>query len=222
MTVILAHLSDLHLSPKKPDRTRKLAGLLRQAQALGAHHLLVTGDLTEGGRSEEVLELDRTLYATGWAGRATVVPGNHDGDLGGFAMREADFGELLVLPLDTRVLPQPAALGWVGARQGAALERWTRARRTTVLAMHHGPQGHPLEALDGLMDRRSLLRLLSERPHVHVVCGHDHRVLDWGRVHAAGSVAHHPDPLRLYAASTDGLRSLKASHHRGNYLPWGG
>jgi len=218
----VGHLSDLHLSPKKPQRTTKLLGLLLECHRLGLDHLVITGDLTCDGRPEEVRELDRALLLTGWLGRATVVPGNHDGHLGGFAMRAVDLGDAVVLPVDTRIYPQPAALGAVGGFQGSALERATRPRRTTILAMHHGPQGHPLQAIDGLMDRRSLCALLSERPHVHVLCGHDHRVFDWGPVHAAGSVAHHPDPLRVYGVGRDGVRVVKSSAHRGNYLPWGG
>jgi 3',5'-cyclic AMP phosphodiesterase CpdA len=73
----LAHLSDLHLGGPRThaDRARQLVSTLVEAQV---EHVVVTGDLTQSGRSEEYalfLEIFDPLLRRG---KVTVVPGNHD------------------------------------------------------------------------------------------------------------------------------------------------
>jgi 3',5'-cyclic AMP phosphodiesterase CpdA len=144
------------------------------------------------------------VLAQHWRAPSTIIPGNHDpghfdSTFGAPAL--VDLGDAVIMPLDTRYRKRALlfrALGRIGDEQMAAVEAVTRTARPVVVAMHHGPQHHPLNFLDGLVDRHKMLGLLSSRPNVHVCCGHDHRALDFGQVHVAASVAHHPDPLRLY------------------------
>jgi 3',5'-cyclic AMP phosphodiesterase CpdA len=87
----LGHVSDLHLSDRRRyprngfsarDCDRHSASLgqriLRDLEAAGVEHLVVTGDLT---LSSEASEFERAAaLLSPWAsrGRLTVVPGNHD------------------------------------------------------------------------------------------------------------------------------------------------
>jgi Icc protein len=71
----LAHLSDLHLGRSEADAI----GLRRAVTALvdaDVDHVVVTGDITDGGQLEQ-LACFRRLTAP-IADRLTVVPGNHD------------------------------------------------------------------------------------------------------------------------------------------------
>jgi Icc protein len=195
----IAHISDLHLDGTLPRRAR-LVRALETAEKHRPDHLVVTGDVTAHGSSAHIEELRGVL--SGWRTPFTVVPGNHDGTLTGWTTSATDFGDALLLPIDTRAPYKPLAfraLGRVGRSQMAAIDQMTQAgTRPVILAMHHGPQAHPLHIFDGLVDRSELRKLLKDRPWVHIVCGHDHRCLDIGQVHVAPSVAHHPDPVRIY------------------------
>ncbi len=84
--------------------------------------------------------------------------------------------------------------------------------------MHHGPQQHPLQLFHGLVDRHGLRKLLGCRPWTHVVCGHDHRCLDIGQVHVAPSVAHHPDPVRVYQVAGRSLVPVYRSAFTGAFF----
>lgn len=200
----IAHLSDTHMNGTADRRARLIAGL-EQAHQAGASHLLLTGDLTRSGQPVEYRELAGVL-SSHWSGTSTVIPGNHDPahfepTFG--APKLVDLGDAFVMPVDTRYrkrAPLFRALGQVGAQQLSAVERLASSTsKPVVVAMHHGPQSHPLQWLEGLVDRHRMLGMLAKYPHMHVCCGHDHRALDIGRrIHVAGSVAHHPDPLRLY------------------------
>lgn len=204
----LAHLSDLHLNGTF-DRRARLIRSLGQAQKAGAGHLLLTGDLTGHGRLSEFQEL-AGLLAVNWPGGQTIVPGNHDGLNGNFERvfgpvgQPFDLdGEALIIPIDTRA-PRRAlvfrALGKVGRQQTQMIDWLTQnVQKPTLIICHHGAQVHPLQIFDGLVDRASILRILKRSPLIHVICGHDHRVLDIdNQIHVAASCALHPDPLRLY------------------------
>ncbi len=216
---VLAHISDLHLNGTLPRRVR-LARALESAWSHKPHHLVVTGDNTAHGRKAHHDELRDAL--SGWPTPITVVAGNHDGALRGFTEELTDFGDCLLIPVDTRATYKPlafAALGRVGPAQMEMLDRMTsQADRPVVLAMHHGPQAHPLHVFDGLVDRHGIRSLLRNRPWVHVMCGHDHRCLDIGRVHVAPSVAHHPDPVRIYQINGRELVPVYRSEFQGAYF----
>jgi 3',5'-cyclic AMP phosphodiesterase CpdA len=218
MTTI-AQLSDLHLNGTEA-RLGKLLRALQSARTYKPDHLVLTGDITAGGKKSEMQELSLALAS--WPGPVTTIAGNHDGHLTGFTSAITDFGDSLLIPLDTRAAHKPlgfSALGRVGSEQMRMLEDMTASPdRPIILAMHHGPQAHPLHVFDGLVDRHGLRSLLRSRPWVHVICGHDHRCLDIGRVHVAPSVAHHPDPVRVYQVSGRAFHPLYRSPFAGEYF----
>lgn len=221
--MILGQLSDLHINGTPKRRARLLAGLAAAAAA-GVEHLVLTGDLTSRGTPAQMHELGAVLDA-GWPAprRATIVPGNHDaGDafdhaisrgalarFGRDSLGAADLGEVVLVPVDTR-FPRRAFLFRAMGRAGrdglgsVAEAASAYAGKTVVAVMHHGPQGH--FGIDDLVDQRDFRGMLAGAPHVHVLCGHDHRLLDRDRVHVAPSVAYHPEPLRTYVADRQGLR----------------
>lgn len=242
----IAQLSDLHLDGTD-ERYQRFQNALRRATDAHADHLVLTGDLTAEGKHREFEELSRAL--AGWPPSAlTLVPGNHDlsSDIpwkdvlttttlsrfartswpaGGFADRH----DVLVYPLDTQ-FPRRAlifrALGRVDEAQLGLLESVLAGeKRPVVIAMHHGPQSHPFQFFEGLANRGRVLALLRDYPNVSILCGHDHRILDMDRVYAAASVAHHPDPLRLYDVFSLGpnqpgrLVPTYRSEEPGQYLP---
>lgn len=234
--MILAQLSDIHLNGTQARREKFLRGL-GQARAHGADHLVLTGDLTSRGRPEQIHELGVVL-AGAWPGRATIVPGNHDagdafdralqgGPLARFArdsLGAVDVGPAVIVPIDTRFKRRALvfrAMGRAGAAGfGAALEaRQTYPKKTLVIVMHHGPQGHYL--VDELVDRRGFGTMLAGLGDAHVICGHDHRLLDKGNVHVAPSVAYHPDPLRTYELGARGLEVRRRSSDPGSSMTLG-
>lgn len=234
----IAHLSDLHLNGSLERRGKLLRGLA-QALEKKADHLLLTGDLTSKGRESQFEELAACLM--GWPSeRVTIVPGNHDeggafdsamldGSLRRFARTSlipVDLGAVRIVPIDTRYekrAPIFKAVGNVGRAQlaGLAKEIFEIPRKPLLIAMHHGPQLHPLHVLDGLSDRAQVLRLMELRDDVHIACGHDHRVLDLGRIHVAASVAHHKDPLRMYTVADGKFQVGYKSEEMGYYMTLG-
>jgi 3',5'-cyclic-AMP phosphodiesterase len=96
----IVHLSDAHVLDPRPSRTRsgwrvrflsfgrpldavgrqrKLRRALRTAKQVGAHHVVVSGDLTEIGAPGEFEALAETLLDSRISpDRITLVPGNHD------------------------------------------------------------------------------------------------------------------------------------------------
>src|ERR1700744_2340210 len=132
-TTRIAHLSDAHMLDPRPSRTRsgwsmqvrflsfgrpldavarqhKLARSLRTARRIGAHHVVLSGDLTEIGTPGEFETLAEVLHDSGISPeKITLVPGNHDlytspdawkwalsGPLAAFARTSADMpGKLL-------------------------------------------------------------------------------------------------------------------------------
>lgn len=88
MTRTIAHLSDLHLGAS-PANERSLRQMVSALVAADVDEVLVTGDVTDRGRRQE-LDLFRRLTAP-LEGRLTVVPGNHDrlgDDAGASFMRD--------------------------------------------------------------------------------------------------------------------------------------
>lgn len=73
----LAHLSDLHLGAR-PAHTRAARALVRSLLDEAVDHVVVTGDVTHGGRLEEHALWLETFGPLLEAGMVTVVPGNHD------------------------------------------------------------------------------------------------------------------------------------------------
>lgn len=233
--MILGQLSDTHINGQDKRRTRLIAGLAAAAAA-GVEHLVVTGDLTSRGTEAQMRELGAVLDAA-WPAprRATLVPGNHDageafdraivrGSLARFgadSLGAVDLGEVVLVPVDTRFARRAflfRAMGRAGQKGLGAVHSVLSAHgeKTVVVAMHHGPQGH--FGIDDLVDRGTFGKMLSGSPNLHVLCGHDHRLLDEGRIHVAPSVAYHPEPLRTYTADKAGLSVGIASKNPGMSL----
>src|SRR4029077_2742642 len=174
----IAHLSDLHLNGSDERRLR-FALALEKALAGGAEHLVLTGDLTADGTDAQFEELSSSLGR--WrVGCVTLVGGNHDLGKkdwkaallstslsryyktshpdGGYA----ELGDCLVVPVSTQYQKRALvfrALGLLSdydlARLRVTSER--ERERPIVVAMHHGPQWHPLQFFDGLTNRGALL-----------------------------------------------------------------
>jgi len=73
----LAHLSDLHIGAGRKTEARAIA-LSQLLMDTNVDHVVVTGDITNRGRRDE-LERFRRIFAP-WIseGKLTAVPGNHD------------------------------------------------------------------------------------------------------------------------------------------------
>jgi 3',5'-cyclic-AMP phosphodiesterase len=83
----LAHLSDLHLGRSDGD-TWALRAMVAAILEAGVDQVVVTGDVTEHGRLDELATFQRLTAPLG--DRLTVVPGNHDrlgDDVGRLLMR---------------------------------------------------------------------------------------------------------------------------------------
>jgi 3',5'-cyclic AMP phosphodiesterase CpdA len=233
----LAHLSDLHIDGT-PARSARVERELGRAWQFGAEHLIVTGDLTVSGSSSEYQELARVLAGVP-APRVTLVPGNHDGSPSSWSAALAGplarftassgrgavtvLGDCLVVPISTQMggrAPFWRALGAVDREQLALLDHVTRDAlgRTVVIAMHHGPQWHMFQPLDGLTNRSAINGLLGRGSHIVVCCGHDHRALDLGQVFTAASVAEHDDALRVYEAGGGAFVPTYKTSRPGFYL----
>ncbi len=90
----IAHLSDVHVVGERygfriesgrsgPRGNERLARLLAELETLHASEpldaILITGDMTDAGRSSEWAEfLDAVMRHPGLAGRMLMIPGNHD------------------------------------------------------------------------------------------------------------------------------------------------
>jgi 3',5'-cyclic AMP phosphodiesterase CpdA len=79
--MLIAHLSDLHLSAEHGRRNlRRAKRLLDFVLRSGVNHLVVTGDITADARPSD-LQVARNLFASCGLldpARLTVIPGNHD------------------------------------------------------------------------------------------------------------------------------------------------
>lgn len=71
---LLAHLSDLHLG--RPGAALAAEAICQRLLEANVDHVIVTGDLTHGGRAEELAQFERIFKP--FRGRLTAVPGNHD------------------------------------------------------------------------------------------------------------------------------------------------
>lgn len=89
----IAHLSDLHISADRSGLRHRWRSWVGQSQAKnllnlrrvlddaarhGVDHLVITGDLTNGARNEELEAFKATLGDHLHPDRLTIVPGNHD------------------------------------------------------------------------------------------------------------------------------------------------
>ncbi|MFD6948489.1 metallophosphoesterase [Nocardiopsis sp. TSRI0078] len=188
MTLLLAHVSDLHLdgTAHTTERAARTVDYLRGlAQAPDA--LLVTGDIAEHATAEEYQEAARLLDLPF---PVLACPGNHD-DRG--MMREAMLGEepskepfnrvhevagATVLTCDSTVPGQD------GGHLDATTLMWINetlsslpGRTPALLALHHPPVRvhHPLPDSMRLDNADDLAGLLQAHPRVAgILVGHAH------------------------------------------------
>jgi Icc protein len=226
----IAHLSDSHMLDPRPSRTRsgwsmrvrflsfgrpldadnrhrKLSRSLEAARRTGAHHIVLSGDLTEVGAPGEYEALAEVLHDSGIAPeRLTLVPGNHDlysapdawkwalqGPLAAFARTSAsepgklvDVGGATILPLDVAFhQPVTRSAGYINANSIEALEARAsdpaHARKPLVVVQHHPPFERKTKAwdwIDGLVGAKRMMGLLEAFRHLFVLHGHLHYVVD--------------------------------------------
>ena len=73
----LAHLSDLHIGLSS-SAERVAARICQRLLASDVDHVVVTGDVTHGGRASEMRRFSEIFHPLLSRGRMTVIPGNHD------------------------------------------------------------------------------------------------------------------------------------------------
>lgn len=190
---LIAQLTDLHvcapgaLAYGRVDTMAHLAAAVDHLNALRPDGIVITGDLTDHGSTEEYTHLrpalDR-LEAPWWP-----IPGNHDGPpfWDAFADRMTDpvrdvghvvdLESLRLVLLDTSV--PGAAHGEITEARAPWLAEALSARRPTLLAMHHPPFGTGIAHMDaiGLRGGERLADALRPAPPLAVACGHIHRTI---------------------------------------------
>lgn len=189
-------------------RRGKLLRALRLAKAKGADHFVVSGDLTEVGTDREFELFAEVLgEAELPAESVTLVPGNHDaystpdgwkrallGPLRSFVNASVEFGakcvdrgNVVFVPIDsTRFQSIVRSGGEVTEATvralSLALNDSAFAGKALVIVQHHPPFVHRSGALwnwiDGLVGYARLLELLVRHPHVQILHGHLHTVVD--------------------------------------------
>jgi 3',5'-cyclic AMP phosphodiesterase CpdA len=189
-------------------RARKLTRGLAAAKASGADHVVITGDLTEMGDATEFEHFANLLDdARMPEGSVTLVPGNHDAYTSAAAWRRAlegplqryadasaaepgkvvDRGEVAFLPIDTSFFQSIARSGGLFTPDAALavqqrIDDPALRDKAIVLVMHHPPFEHHSNALsawiDGLRGCKHVLEMLARHPHLQILHGHMHRVVD--------------------------------------------
>ncbi len=225
-------------------RSRKLLRALLRAKAEGADHFVVSGDLTEVGSDREFELFAEVLHAASLPNDSvTIVPGNHDayttpdgwkrtllGPLRAFAggsaganVRRVDRDNVVFLPIDsTRFQSIVRSGGEVTQGTAEALAAHLRdpslAGKSVVIVQHHPPFVHRSGAvwawIDGLRGCSRLLDMLVKHPHVQILHGHLHTVVDrfvgLGKQRVFGAPATVDDEeneprIRLYDVGSDSL-----------------
>jgi Icc protein len=238
----LAHLSDLHVGASQTtlERAREIVRALLIADV---DHVVVTGDVTDGGRAEELAAFHRTFAPLLEQGRLTVVPGNHDrlGDDAGASFMAGKRVDTVQLPgaflirVDstgehnrTSVL---AGHGDVCERVldeiDDALERAPAGTLVAVLLHHHPvflPEEGFLEKLSSTFNLPFAAELALGDEILRRALGrcdlilHGHRHVPSARVLAPGS----PRPLRIYnAGCTTARRGMNVFSHAAGVLDGG-
>lgn len=227
----LAHLSDLHLGRSAAFD----AEVARAVEALdGIDHVIVSGDVTDGGRAVEHARFERLFAHLLAVGRLTVVPGNHDrlgDDLGARLRRGARVqaetrAGLHVVRVDSTGPHNRFLLAGHGDVCDAVIDDVARAvqeappRHLVVVTLHHHLLPLPEETLPERLATRLGLpyaaelrfgtRLLARlRGRCDLVL-HGHRHVP----RAATLFAGDPRPLGLYnAGSTPALGRFRVFAH---------
>jgi len=232
----LSHLSDLHLGRKDAD-AEALRDAVAALVAAEVDHVVVTGDLTDGGSFDQLASFRRITAPL--ADRLTVVPGNHD-RLGENAARLLMRGRVAAEQRDGLYLVRvdstaPHNRRWLDAHGQltssdlddieAALDR-APARVLVAVLLHHHVHRLPgddlweqLSALVGLPFTAELRHGPALLRRLHGRCDlvlHGHRHVPAELVLGRGEAR----PLRVVnAGSSTGLgRSRLFSHQAGRLV----
>lgn len=195
---IIAHLSDLHLSPHKPHYQTQFLQILALAQRHEPDLLLLTGDLVNDGDKSIYDWLFDTLQRTGIA--FACVAGNHDVTYEVGATLAFEKRTFLPITPDKRLLHRTKldlmthAGTWqlllldstVSGQIFGRLDQETLAwlsnsllnDNPTLIALHHPPVLVGSAWIDAycLQNRQAFWQCLSNAPHVHaILTGHVHQ-----------------------------------------------
>jgi 3',5'-cyclic AMP phosphodiesterase CpdA len=223
----LAHISDPHLGPLPPlrvsdlmnkrffgylswvrrrralHRPEVLAALAADLDALGADHLVVTGDLTNIALEAEFTQVAGWLRSLGAPEAVSVVPGNHDAYVA--VPWEASLAKWQAFMTSEDTVPAPAAgfpfvryrgpaaivglssaqptplfcaHGTLGedqlARLGPLLRRLEEEGRFRVVLLHHPPSLDKLLPRKRLIDAAAFRQVIAEAGAELILHGHDH------------------------------------------------
>jgi hypothetical protein len=238
--VQIAHLSDLHvLAPRNDrdfdvrfvsigrpldagERRRKVLRAFERASAVGADHIVVSGDLTETGTHAQYEAVAEILAdARVDPDRITLVPGNHDlyarrdgwraaldGPLAPYRRGAAegpgkivDLGPVRIAPIDLTVHQSVTrSTGAVSRDVAEALagrlgDPGLMTSAPLLAVQHHPPypRANPIHQwFDGLRDWARVFQLLVSHAHAFVMHGH---------LHDAGDRAvRSPTDIRIFGA----------------------
>jgi 3',5'-cyclic AMP phosphodiesterase CpdA len=150
----IAHLSDLHFGSSQ-TMLERAAEMNRALLAAKVDHVVVTGDLTDGGRQRELDLFPQTFAELIGRGRMTFVPGNHDrlGDDVGASFMGGQRVDVVMVP-------------------GAYLVRVDSTgphNRTSVIAAHGVICDRALSAISDALDRAPPGALVAILLHHHPV-----------------------------------------------------
>jgi 3',5'-cyclic AMP phosphodiesterase CpdA len=235
MVQTLAHLSDLHIG-RSPADTAALRALVAAVVEARIDQVVVTGDLTNRGRLDELATFRRLTAPI--ADRMTVVPGNHDrlgDDAARQLMRERVAVErrpgLLLVRLDStaphnrRLLDAHGRLSEAEVEAAAAAVGQARPGELVAVLLHH--HVHPLpgddvwERLASLVGLPYAAELAAGERLVSRIAGRCDLVLH-GHRHVPAELAlgaDGPRPLRVVnAGSSTGLGRVRIFVHREGLL----
>lgn len=218
----VAHISDVHLLDKRQHahdfrcrfvsiyrpldaaaRAKRFLDALCLALRSGAHHLVISGDLTEMGTPAEFDHLAELLHRSGVDPETvTLVPGNHDaytsedgwrkalaGPLAAFARASAradaagkivERGDLVLLPIDVSKYQTVARSGGelTAATIDALEARFSDEalkKKAVVVVQHHPPFGNPRSPWHFIDGLAGYARMLAAMVrHPHVQLLHGH------------------------------------------------
>ncbi|MFE8873275.1 phosphodiesterase [Acetobacter persici] len=198
--MIIAQLSDLHIcAPEKlayrqVDTASALRAAIAHVNSLSIRPdlVLLTGDLTDHGESDEYIYLSSILKDLTCPFR--LMPGNHDNRenmrhvfqdfsyLGTTNSARMSFvvecGDLTIIALDTLIAGSDA--GNIGEEQLEWFEQQLKLTcdKKVLVAMHHPPVSTGISHMDrqGLLDTSSFRAIVSANPQIcRIVTGHIHR-----------------------------------------------
>ncbi len=185
--LLLVHMSDMHCGPKLEGNTLQQA--IDEINMLNPDIVVVTGDLTEEGLTNEFQEAKRYLKQLKCK-HVVVGSGNHDSRTTGYLLFPKFFGdpssvteiEDIVLIMLNSSRPDRED-GEIGYNQGLWLKRCLNQHedKFKIVALHH----HLIPVPDTGMERNTvsdagdLLRTLILNEVNLVLCGHRHRPWMW-------------------------------------------